>query len=95
MEYQELHHEMSLETTYPSGAQEWFCPFCARRVILDLEPTLSYLVLDEGDINVTHTGDTGDLRVGPLQTQNDGEPDIPDELRAALEEILKNVDLDW
>jgi hypothetical protein len=87
-------HEMRLEKTYPSGAQEWFCPTCARRFIAQWQPTINIIALEAGDSRVGHTGSTGDLRMRPLQIRQVEEPMLSDELRAALEEALEDVDLD-
>ena len=45
-------HEMILEGTYPSGAQEWFCPLCERRVlVMNWHPDGKQLVINLGDEN--------------------------------------------
>ena len=49
--YNNSMHEMTLETIYPSGAEEWLCPICFRRIILDQE----MVVLETGE-NVGHFG---------------------------------------
>jgi len=31
-------HEMVLDKTHPSGTDEWYCPTCGRRLLMDYEP---------------------------------------------------------
>jgi len=89
------HHEMRLQRTYSSGAEEWFCPACGRRFLLDRPPAYKKIVLEAGDEYAMHSGGKGGLRIQPpLISGGDEEPVLSDELRAALEEILKDVDLD-
>ncbi len=87
-------HEMRLEKTHPSGAQEWYCPTCARRFVMQLPPRFKKVVLEAGDENAGHAGSTGALRVGPVRIGRVDEPELSDTLRAALEEALDNIDFD-
>ena len=91
-------HEMHVEATYPSGAQEWFCPTCARRFIAQLQPEPNIIELEVGDGHADHVGTTdGLLRIGiRIQSVEPNEPELSDELLNALEEALKNVNFgDW
>jgi hypothetical protein len=48
-------HEMILEETYPSGAQEWYCPLCERRLlVMNWHPDARQLILNLGD-EASHT----------------------------------------
>lgn len=89
-------HEMQLEKIYPSGAEEWFCPVCGRRVIMRWPPVYQQIVLEAGDESAVHSGSKGGLRMRSARTneEEEEEPILSEELRAALEEILANVDLD-
>jgi hypothetical protein len=89
-------HEMQLEKTYPSGAQEWFCPTCTHRFIVQWRPAFNMIDLKAGDRRISHTGSTDGLpiRLRPLQIHQVEEPVFPDDLRAALEEALEDIDLD-
>ncbi|UCC63048.1 MAG: hypothetical protein JSV36_20275 [Anaerolineae bacterium] len=89
------HHEMRLEKIHASGAEEWFCPTCGRRFLMNWPPAYKKIVLEAGDEYAMHSGGKGGLRMQPPQiSEGDEEPVLSDELRAALEEILKDVDLD-
>lgn len=54
-------HEMVLEKTYPSGAEEWNCPTCGRRMVINWEPSFKRTVLETGDIYASHAGFKGRL----------------------------------
>jgi hypothetical protein len=49
-------HEMSFEKKHPSGADEWVCPTCGRRMLITWEPKFRRTVLVASDVNVTHDG---------------------------------------
>ena len=88
-------HEMRLDITHPSGAQEWCCPECGRRLLIQWRPKFDAMELKAGDGSVGHYGSTSDdLRIGRLQIREVEEPVLSDELRVALEEALENIDLD-
>jgi hypothetical protein len=87
-------HEMRLERTHPSGAEEWFCPTCRRRFVIEWSPAYKRIVLTAGDEWVVHSGGKGDLQMGPPQMDQDQAPDFPNNLRIALERLLENVDFD-
>lgn len=91
-------HEMRLEKSHPSGAEEWACPTCGRRFVMQWPPAFKRIVLEAGDEYALHSSGKGGLRMGAVQV-NDGhhheeERVISDELRAAIEEILENIDFD-
>jgi hypothetical protein len=49
-------HEMIFEKRHLSGADEWFCPTCGRRMLISWDPKFRRTVLDAGDADVTHGG---------------------------------------
>ena len=85
-------HQMELEATYPTGVQEWFCPICTRRFIMQPPPNFRIIVLNAGNDQASHTGSTRGLIISPPE-MNDS---LPEDLRSALEDALKDVDFsDW
>ena len=94
-------HEMVLEKTYPSGAEDWYCPTCGRRMSLTWQPWKK-IVLEPGDIYAAHSGSKGGLQMGTTTTVqgNHGdqepslEPSSDDPYLAPWMQWLENVDLD-
>jgi len=87
-------HEMRLATTHSSDQEEWYCPTCGRRILMQWPPHYKKIVLEPGDKYAYHTGGKGDLRMGPLQIDQAEEPMLSTELRAALEKALEDIDFD-
>jgi hypothetical protein len=61
---QQEHHQMVLETTHSSGAEEWYCPTCGRRFLMQWPPTYKKIVLETGDEYAIHSGNKGGLFIG-------------------------------
>lgn len=70
-------HQMRLERTYESGAEEWLCPSCGRKFVMQWPPRYKRIVLHEGDQNAAHTGGKGGLHMGRLDVRPD-EPPAPE-----------------
>lgn len=56
-------HQMVLKKSH-SGAEEWICPECGRRILVEWPPEFRKIVLDEGDMSVAHSGSRGGLIMG-------------------------------
>jgi hypothetical protein len=93
----EQQHEMVLEKTHASGAEEWFCPICARRFLLRVPPTNDMIVLEPGNRYVSHSGSVGGLRIGLVQIaqQDEESDDVTEESLRPWIKALKDLDLDW
>lgn len=57
------HHVMVLEQVHDTGAEEWVCPTCGRRMLLKWRPELTQLILQEGDQTAFHSGSTGGMYI--------------------------------
>lgn len=56
------HHDMRLEAVYPSGAELWVCPICHYRFIVQWQPKMKKIVLEQGEHPaVLHGNSTGEL----------------------------------
>lgn len=53
-------HVMILEATRASGAEEWFCPTCGRRLLVTWAPAHKRVVLAQGDFYATHSASKGE-----------------------------------
>ena len=62
-------HEMVVTQTFSSGAQEFFCPVCGRRFIIEWPPNYRRIILEPGNEQVIHSGGTGGLVMGPTSME--------------------------
>jgi hypothetical protein len=76
-------HEMVLETTHPSGAEEWYCPTCGRRMTITWQPWKK-IVTETGDLHAAHGGSKGILNIGPLQMTWQNVYDSPSPTESSL-----------
>ncbi len=102
-------HEMKPVGRLASGAQEWACPACGRRVALSGPPEPGLAVLDPGDESVVHVGlvDTGPQAgtverygLGPVQEvprppSMPMVPVDPDETAERDRRWLAEIGIDW
>ncbi|MWA06691.1 hypothetical protein F8568_041380 [Actinomadura sp. LD22] len=49
-------HQMRMIRAEASGAEEWACPTCGRRMLLHWPPHYSKQILDPGDESASHVG---------------------------------------
>ena len=49
-------HEMRLERTESSGEEEWYCPTCGRRFLMQWPPEYKRTILEAGDESAIHAG---------------------------------------
>jgi hypothetical protein len=88
-------HEMHLEVTYSTGVEEWCCPTCGRKILMQWPPHYNKVVLEPGNEFAIHVAGKGGLRMGAIQMSHDEDTEPADDLSLNLwEEWLANVDLD-
>ena len=87
-------HEMVLEITHPSGAEEWYCPTCGRRFLLNWPPAYKKIVLNAGDKLASHSGGKGGLQMRQLQAGEAEASALPKQIRSSIEKILKDLHFD-
>lgn len=56
-------HEMVLVSTHETGAEEWYCPTCGRRFLMQWPPEYKKVILECGDENAIHSGGKGGVRM--------------------------------
>jgi hypothetical protein len=86
-------HQMQLEKTHPSGAEEWHCPTCSRRFLIQWEP-FKRIIIENGDEYAVHSGGNGGLQMDSTHIDHHDEPVFSEELRSALSEALEGIDFD-
>ena len=72
-------HEMFLDKTYPSGAEEWYCPTCGRHFVMQWPPKYKRIVLNGGDEYAAHSAVKGNLQIGAATLQNREHTETPEE----------------
>lgn len=60
----ENHHEMIMERTQPSGQEEWYCPTCGMRFLLQRAPAYKMIVLERGNRDAQHSVGNINIRMG-------------------------------
>ncbi len=73
------------------GSEEWHCPTCGRRFLMEWPPKFKRTILEPGNENVTHVGGKGEmgmgLSFGETDVQN-GEPQTDVELTPVDDQSL-------
>ena len=82
---------MVLAERTESGAEEWVCPTCGRRMLMRWPPNYEKLVLEHGDATAVHVGGKGGLRVRSITVT----PVPPPEMPAADCDWLRDNGIDW
>ncbi len=85
-------HDMILEKTHDSGAEEWACPTCGRKLLVQWAPAFKRIVLEQGNDIAIHNGSKGDLKIGQTTTSQPEPQIMSDELCDLIEDALKHID---
>lgn len=48
------YHEMVFEKTHLSGVEEWYCPSCGRRFLVQWPPAYKMVILEAGEKDTRH-----------------------------------------
>jgi hypothetical protein len=92
---QQKSHVMLLVKTYPSGADEWYCPTCGRRFLMQWPPKYKKIILETGDENASHSCGKGGVSIQSpevLQKPDNQTNTAPD--LTVWEEWLNKLDFD-
>ncbi|HSL44678.1 MAG TPA: hypothetical protein VK897_14675 [Anaerolineales bacterium] len=87
-------HEMILEKTHPSGVDEWYCPTCGRRFLMQWPPAYKKIVLEPGDEDATHNGSKVDLPIESVEMTLAEEDQISDDSLRIWQKALDQIDMD-
>lgn len=88
-------HEMVLSRNVESGADEWTCPRCGRRLLLRWPPHVEKLVLEPGDVTAVHIGGTGGVRAGGITAAAEPPDTDADADADADRQWLHDHGIDW
>jgi len=88
-------HEMFLEQVHESGVEEWYCPTCGRRFLMQWPPNYKKIVLEPGNVQAEHTGGKGGLNVGsPQIDQTEETADVEDAYLSPWMDWMDSVDFE-
>lgn len=84
------HHVMMVAKRYENGTEEWVCPTCGRRFLLQWGPEHKRIILEPGDEAVAHSGGSGGVSMGAAEIHpaptSEPQPQVPlDDLHASGE----------
>ena len=77
----EKYHEMILQETHISGVEEWYCPTCGRRFLVQWPPAYKMIILEQGDKDTRHNVSKANSRIGSFPITKTKETDLIEEFR--------------
>jgi hypothetical protein len=81
-------HQMQLVETHDTGAEEWHCPQCERRFVVQWPPQYKKIILEAGDEYAAHSGVKGGITMHSAKiSESIHEPDLADYWYEALNEL--------
>jgi hypothetical protein len=75
------YHEMVFEKTHLSGVEEWYCPSCGRRFLVQWPPAYKMIVLEPGEKDTRHNLSKVNAHRGAAQLRPTEEPEPMEEFR--------------
>jgi hypothetical protein len=89
-------HHMNMTQIFSTGAEEWSCPRCGRRFILQIAPAYQKIVLEEGDTSVPHSGAKSGMHMEASESDRVEAETAPEneERLDAWKQFLKDIDFD-
>lgn len=77
----EKHHEMILEKIHISGLEEWHCPTCGRRFLVQWPPAYKMIILEQGDKDIRHNVSKANSLIGSFPITQTKETNFIEEFR--------------
>jgi hypothetical protein len=77
----EKYHEMILEKIHISGVEEWYCPTCGRRFLVQWPPAYKMLILAVGDKDIRHNVSKSNSHIRSCPVTQLEANDLTDEFR--------------
>jgi len=88
-------HEMILSHVHDSGVEEWYCPTCGRRFLMQWPPNYQKIILEAGDEQASHSGGKGGLQMGGVEISADECADTADDPRLVQWDLwLEQIDFE-
>ncbi len=77
----DTYHEMILEKIHISGVEEWYCPTCGRRFLVQWPPAYKMIVIEVGEKDTRHNLSRSNSRIGSAPPSPLEAMDFTDEFR--------------
>jgi hypothetical protein len=77
----EKYHEMVLEKTHISGVEEWSCPICGRRFLVQWPPAYKMIIVEPGEKDTRHNVSKVNSHLASPQPTQLEEIELTDEFR--------------
>lgn len=77
----DTYHEMILEKIHISGVEEWYCPTCGRRFLVQWPPAYKMIVIEVGEKDTRHNLSRSNSRIGSAPPSPLEATDLIDEFR--------------
>jgi len=95
----EERHAMELISTHPTGVEEWYCPTCGYRFLMQWPPAYKKTILVEGDPTAMHSGGVGGVSMGvelvqPTQASTPNQDELNDPTLRPWIEWFEAVDFE-
>ncbi|SRR6266496_1635582 len=88
-------HEMIFEKTHSSGVEEWYCPDCGRRFLVQWPPAYKMIVVEQGDKDARHNVSKANSLIGSFPITQFKQTDLIDEFRLVpFLKWMEKVDFD-
>lgn len=75
------HHSMTMVRLHSGGIEEWVCDVCGRWLLIRWPPFYQKVVIEEGDVTVSHSGGEGGISMGGAEVQEQPPADPEEERR--------------
>ncbi|WP_420641669.1 hypothetical protein [Candidatus Leptofilum sp.] len=85
--HQQEQHSMELVETFETGAEEWHCPTCDRRFVVQWPPKYRKIILAAGDEYALHSGGKGSIQMHSPEIQPQQDNPLSEEWLSALDDL--------
>lgn len=85
--YQQEQHTMALVETFETGAEEWHCPTCNRRFVVQWPPRYKKIILAAGNEHALHSGGKGGIQMQPPDIHPQTDNPLSEEWLSALDDL--------
>lgn len=77
------YHEMVFEKAHISGVEEWYCPSCGRRFLVQWPPAYKMIILEQGDKDTRHNVSRVTPPIGSFPITHTRKTDLIEDFRLA------------